>query len=516
MSKRCFRIDTTWRERIPVPVFDEHPEYLELYRHTWELVHDHLLDLPGMPQSPYMDEAFLITDIWIWDSCFMSLFCKYAPDIFPGVETLNNFYEVLYGGQALPKVVAPDGIPEWTELKPGDEAQVQIHIADNPPLFAWAELQNARMTGDLEHVRELLLEKQFLQKHFAWLESLTPEYHPTPDFVRAPVCWFKHQDGYFWEGGRSGMDNTPRGRTECPCVPHRPNNPRMLWVDAIAQQGLAAYCIAELAAMIGEGELEAQWREMHGAITAKVNELYWSGDDGFYFDIDCDTHEFMKVMTPASFWPLVSGMASAEQAACMADAVRDENKLGGAVPLLSLARDDGDFHAGNGMYWRGSLWLPTAYAALKGLDRSGEFALANEAARKILHHMFVTWRDYAPHTIWECYRPNEPMPANSCDEGERIVRPDFCGWSALGPISIFIEDVIGIREADAVKRELRWELPERITGAIGMRNFRFGSIVTDFVLERGCCRVHSNEPYTMVVSGRDFAVSTGDTVLDFA
>ena len=57
-----------WKKSVPVPVFDERPEYLEFYDRAWELAHAHVLEIPGMPQTPYMDEACSIADIWIWDT----------------------------------------------------------------------------------------------------------------------------------------------------------------------------------------------------------------------------------------------------------------------------------------------------------------------------------------------------------------------------------------------------------------------------------------------------------------
>lgn len=81
-----FRPAAEWKSQIPVPVCDEHPEYTELYRKAWELAHDHIKEVPGLPQTPYMDEAASPYDIWIWDTCFMSLFCKYAQSRFPGVR----------------------------------------------------------------------------------------------------------------------------------------------------------------------------------------------------------------------------------------------------------------------------------------------------------------------------------------------------------------------------------------------------------------------------------------------
>ena len=138
-----FRPGAEWKSQIPVPVCDEHPEYTELYWKAWELAHDHIKEVPGLPQTPYMDEAASPYDIWIWDTCFMAMFCKYGRNRFPGVESLNNFYEVLYGDAVLPRLPHPE-LPEGI--------QFCIHIADNPPLFAWTEYENLLMSGDLAHL----------------------------------------------------------------------------------------------------------------------------------------------------------------------------------------------------------------------------------------------------------------------------------------------------------------------------------------------------------------------------
>ena len=82
MSK-LFSPEQEWRSQIPVPVYDGEPELNGLYWKAWELAHDHLIDLPGMPQTPYMDEAFCDTDIWIWDTCFMALFCNTRSPVSP-------------------------------------------------------------------------------------------------------------------------------------------------------------------------------------------------------------------------------------------------------------------------------------------------------------------------------------------------------------------------------------------------------------------------------------------------
>ena len=249
--------DFDWRSSVPCPILDAHPEFLELYWKAWELAHDHILDVPGMLQTPYMDEAFCDTDIWIWDSCFMSLFCKYAQRTFPGVETLENFYQVLYENQTLPTIITRNA-PEWTGEVIGQPARIRIHLLDNPPLFAWAEESNALFNGDLRRLQYRLLEKQSLQRHFEFLEKLKEPYFD--DRFRARTWWRRHELGVFWEGGCSGMDNTPRGRLGNTSPAERPRNPDMLWVDAISQQGFSALCISRMARQIGEQELAQEWQ----------------------------------------------------------------------------------------------------------------------------------------------------------------------------------------------------------------------------------------------------------------
>jgi hypothetical protein len=501
---------SSWSAYVPTPVCEQYPEWEEFYRKAWKLAFDHIKWVDGMPQTPYMDEGFCDTQVWIWDSCFMALFCKYARAVFPGVETLGNFYELLYGGKRFPRIVPTPAEPSWTGAVPGEPFEMQLHIADNPPLFAWVEYENARMHDDKEHIRDLLYRKQYLQKHYFWIESL--DRSVTPPGVHAPTCLLHEELGYKWEGGRSGMDNTPRGRTSEHALAERPNNPDMLWIDAICQQALSARAIADLFRLVGDEQGAAEWERRYAEKKQTVNALYWDAEDAFYFDVDCNTHAHLKVKSIASYWTLAAGIASEDRAHAMLEHLLDPGEFGGIVPFPSLSRSDGDY-AANGRYWRGGVWLPTAYMTLKGLARYGYYREAHDAARKLLAHMYHTYVRYAPHTIWECYSPETLEPATTTD-GKGIVRPDFCGWSALGPISVFIEFVLGFHTVSAAERLVEWEKPDDLKGRIGIRNLRFGEIVTDIVEENGVCRVKSNAAYTLKINGRAWEIRAGETEID--
>ena len=500
-----------WRDYIPTPVYDENKNYVDFYNRAWEIAFDHVKDIPGMAQNPYMDEAFCATQIWIWDTCFMSLFCKYGREAFPGVESLNNFYSVLHEGGHLATVMPPEDEPNWTGAKFGEPYEIKVHIADNPPLFAWAEYENALFLGDKEYIKDLLCNRQVLQKHYDWLENLKK---PTKmQGVMAKPCWSAQELGYKWEGGRSGMDNTPRGRVGEHAVSDRPNNRNMLWIDAICEQALSAKMIAKLYNLIGDTAGESEWTEKFEGKAKIVNDYYWDEEDKFYYDIDCVTKEPIKVMSIASAWALASGIATKERAKEMVMHLENEKELGGCIPFVSVSRSDNDYNP-TGRYWRGSVWMPTAYAALKGYQEYGYLKEARKASEKIIEHMYRTYTDYEPHTIWESYNPEKFEPSSYIKSDEEVVRKDFCGWSALGPIAAFIEYVIGFYKVDAFENKVKWHKPESTEKAIGIKNLRFGDIITDIVAEKGICKVVSNAPYTLEIDGKDYEISAGETVIE--
>lgn len=494
-----------WKDYIPLPICEQFPEYEDFYWKAWELAHEHVKHIDGMPQNPYMDEGFCDTQIWIWDTCFMALFCKFAQAVFPGVESFKNFYEVLFHGNALPQIIPSEKEPSWTGATPNVPFHIQVHIADNPPLLAWAEYENALIHGDKQYIHELLYMKKSLQRQYEWLESLK-ERKNLPN-VNAETCWISTSRGYKWDCGRSGMDNTPRGRTGERAEKERPNNPDMLWLDAICQQALSAKAISNLFALINDEAQATEWHNRYSQKKNIVNTLYWDFNDKFYYDIDCNDQHFYKARTIASYWTLTSKIADDNQAKEMLSYLLDHEDFGGAFPLVSLSRKDADFQQ-SGQYWRGSVWLPTAYAALKGIANYGYYQEAQSLGHKLFKQMLKTYQEYEPHTIWECYSPTEYKPAKQTNN-KSDVRPNFCGWSALGPISIYLEYVLGFHTINAFENVVAWEKPNTFEGKIGVKNLRFGNVITDIIADETTCTVTSNAAYTLKISGASFHVNAG-------
>jgi len=458
---------------VPQVIIDDHPEWIDLYNKAWHLAADHVLDLPGLPEVHHMDEGFAKDRLWIWDTCFMSLYCKYAPHFFPGIESLDNFY-----------------YPMHDEFK----SSCLIHHPDNPPLFAWVELEYYKFTGDKARVYRNLVEKRFLQKHYDFIENCRVGHKYPGCYTQSNLQ--KLDDGYLWSGVSSGMDNTPRG-ADMYC--------NIFWVDILAQQAHAAFCIAELARTIGKSDIEAEFKEKYEDKKALLNRLYFDEKRGVYSDVWIADLRTSDIITPAGFWALMARAADAGRAERQIATLLDQNCFGGEIPVPSVARNS-EFFVADGRYWRGGVWMPLTYMVEKSLEQYGQFELAAQIAERTINRMSQVYQTYMPATIFEAYAPTGIAPSTAKRRGE-LCRPDFCGWSALGPISLLIENVLGFHRVDAGTRQIHYY--RRNIGRHGIRNLRFGNICCDIISEGREIAVETNAPFSLVVNGDVFCCNCG-------
>ncbi|MCB1133997.1 MAG: hypothetical protein KDN05_22955, partial [Verrucomicrobiae bacterium] len=258
------------REDLPEPVFADQG-MVDLYWTAWEQAFSHVKSQQGLPQSPYMDEAFWDTHIWIWDTAFMTFFTKYAPGLYPGVQSLKNFYQPILDGTSIP---------------------LAIQHPDNPPMFAWSEYTNLKANGYISEgpvtPEGLATALDHMERHYDWFHQAVPGFN-----LGGTSTVFSRVDetngsvkGFRWNGVASGMDNTPRGRNA---------GGSLLWVDAISQQALSALSISRMAAASGDPETAQLWIGRYDALEETINRLYWSSADGTYYDIHDTSNAHDKV-----------------------------------------------------------------------------------------------------------------------------------------------------------------------------------------------------------------------------
>lgn len=478
-----------WKNEVPEVVYPD-SDLVHLYNEAWRIAADRVRKGPkGTPASPYLDENCYDDQIWIWDTCFMVMFSRYAPAAFPGKQSLFNLYVPILENRPTP---------------------LKIHLRDNPPIFPWVEYDNYVMTADTAHIHRVLEEKEYLQRHFRFFNevpkgNMQPGVSPQGIYRDVVKKADGSIDGFIWTSGASGMDNTPRGR-------EAGGNSKILWVDAISQQALSALYISRLCNLRGNKQEARYWSDIYEKLKLHINKTYWDKRDGFYYDVTIADHQPCRVKTVASFWPLLAEVASKKQAKQMVEQLKDSTGFGGERPWVSLARTDKDYNAATGDYWRGGIWLPMVYMGTKALEKYGYTQLADELAERVVRQQVRTYRKVSPHTIWECYSPSADAP--STEHGHQA-RPDFCGWSALGPISLFIENIMGFRRIDAVHHQIVWDIKPQ-NGTHGLRHLKFGDTTADLIYyaDRHQIEVKTNVAFTLCVSGHTMVVKAGNTTLN--
>lgn len=132
--------------------------------------------------------------------------------------------------------------------------------------------------------------------------------------------------------------------------------------------------------------------------------------------------KFTASLAPTSFYPMIAGAASPEQASDLLLYLKDVTKFGGTWRLPSCTRDDPAFR--DNVYWRGRVWPPLNFLVWHGLKRYGFDAEANELAEDSYRLFKGEWS-----------RRNCPENYNAIT-GEALDQPDtdsFYGWGALMP-----------------------------------------------------------------------------------
>ena len=445
-------------DKLPHPILDDHPDWVRLYYTAWRMAWNHLAhgDTSLGFTALYLDEGFNDL-IYQWDSCFMSAFAVYGREILPPMAALDNFYNRQRKDGYIQRVYHES---DGSEVQEPQEGELML----NPPLFAWMEWRYYRITGDDSRINRVL---PVLDAYFRWIEDHARTSAGRGLYYNTPLG--------------SGMDNIPRQACELAG-----------WIDMSAQQALAARCIQLLAEQAGATGLANNYGLRHKSLQDLVNTLCWDSKDSLYHDLREDG-ALSETQHVGAFWPLVAGLATAEQQHGLTSALRDTSRFARIHPVPALAASDPSYNP-QGEYWLGGVWAPTNFMVIRGLSKIGEHTLAHSLACAHLEALAQVYRQgvkdenriafeerYADgyHTLWECYAPDAYAPGTRWDDAF-YGRQDFVGWSGLGPIAILIEDVLGL-EIDAPSRRVSWKLHE--SGRHGIEGLLLGEQRISLVCE---------------------------------
>lgn len=275
--------------------------------------------------------------MWLWDSAFHAIGWRHL-DLDIAKESLLAIINAQQENGFIPHCVTPDSSSSVTQ----------------PPVLAFGAQLVYEKSGDVDWIRQL--------------------YPSTAAYLEWDI---QHRDidgkgllGWHIEGdphcrsGESGMDNSPRfDKTTSLCA-----------VDFNAYLSLECEIMSQWAQQLGYVDDALLWRQRHDDINQRIRSSFWSVGDAFFVDIDAASGQHSPVLASSGFLPLICGAASAEQAAQLAEHLKDPTRFGTRFPVPSIASRDTQHYAKD--MWRGPVWINMNWLLVQGLKRYGFDELA--------------------------------------------------------------------------------------------------------------------------------------------
>lgn len=299
--------------------------------------------------------------VWLNDVLFHALLAAAAGD----AQTARANVEVALTGQQ------PEGnlaclLTAYTEWV--DRSQ--------PPIAAYVALRVFLLSGD-----RALLEQAY------------------PTLKRAHDWWFEHRDGNgngVLEHGSSPTGegtfvHTKQGAMDEAAMDNLPlfddaefdERAHTLDLEEVGLNSLVVLdgqMLARIATLLGRADEAAALAERAEALAARVRERLWDPEREV-FAARRWSGEFVASLSPTSFYPLVAGIATPEQAGLLVRKhLLDPERFWGPRPLPSTAYDDPA--TPDDVYWRGRIWPPLVFMTWEGLRRAGFTAEAAELAER--------------------------------------------------------------------------------------------------------------------------------------
>ena len=474
------------KDSLPDPYIAAHPGYSKCYWYAAKILlrNTHAPKEGSGYVSNFVDAAFN-NDIFLWDTCFMTLFCNLFHKYVPGICSLDNFYCKQFDDGEIPREMVRDtgkdfllwvnaydkplysyfhnhygfrGLSQTTNLSYEDMFKPELgrEVAKNPyltldnlnhPILAMAEWESYNHTGDIQRLSEVF----------------EPLYH----YYEAFRYHVRHANGLYVTDWAS-MDNSPRNKylgfgvdPSCEMVLFANNLLDMM--DALEQHGMPVQDAQNRRSFLEE--------DRRATIDA-IQKYMWNEEDGFFYDVTFEGKQ-SGMKTAAAFWAIISGVATPEQQLRLSKWLDDKETFNRPhrVPVLAANEEGYDPEGG---YWRGSVWAPINAMIVLGLEKCG---LRKQAREIALNHLYVLNKVFEDTgTIWENY-PADFLTAGHSDH------PDLVGWSGLAPILYMVQYGVGL--AVRADGSVEWTIDEDSiqAGSIGCRRYWFRDKQADFHAE---------------------------------
>jgi putative isomerase len=283
--------------------------------------------------------------VWHWDAFFHALAYRHI-DQRLAQDQLRLLLDHQREDGLIPDAVHDEGVV--THLDFPVDADVT-----KPPLMAWAVHKLFEVDGDLEFLRETY--EKIARWNNWWFEF--------NDRDGNGLCEYGHPFS-------SGLDDSPLWDDGMPVESPDLNTYLYLQMESLAQ----------IAAAIGETEDAGMWQKRADELAKRMIESMWDAEAGLFWA--SRNGQPVKVRTPFSLFPLITGKLPPSIANRLLAHLTDEKQFWPRFPVPSVAVDDPKYDPNQ--MWRGPTWVNINYLLIEGLQRAGYGEIARELRRRTL------------------------------------------------------------------------------------------------------------------------------------
>lgn len=278
-----------------------------------------------------------------WDACLQSLLmAHYEP---------GNAWDAL-------KIQAINADPtgKWQQfvcsnwVRPGPESQ--------PPIAFWTA----------EALRRISPDKQALEELYPALVNLIRWWEKNRDI--------DHDGLYEWVAWlESGWDNSSRWDE------WRESGERLEAIDLNSYLVAAYHSLSGFAGELGKESEKKIWKKKAEQLSKNINKKLFDPKNKIYYDRSVSSDTLTKVLTPASLFPLWTGVEIDKRTAkkIIKNWLLSEDHFWGEYGFPCVAFSEPTYEPG--YYWRGANWLNLSYWMLCVLDKYG-FEQERDIARQ--------------------------------------------------------------------------------------------------------------------------------------
>lgn len=217
---------------------------------------------------------------------------------------------------------------------------------------------------------------------------------------------------------------------------------------------LDAEMLAKLAAVLGKTVEVEEFEAIAAGLRQRISEELWD-DKRRIFANRQRSGAFVKSLSPTSFYPLLCGAASDEQARHLMVHLQDDSLFAGEFGLPNATRNDPAY--AENVYWRGRIWPNVNYLVWLGLKRYGLEPQAQRLRAQSQELFLKSWE--GKRIAAENYNS---QTGEAMDQGDT---DPFYIWAGLLPL-MAMSDVVDVDPWDG------WTISNR------QRDANLGTIVS--------------------------------------